>query len=72
MTEPRRAATDLKQLSNDYEAAKAAGMSSALQDRLLLDESRIEAAAKTGVKMVFPLVTCIFPAIWVVTIGLAT
>jgi tight adherence protein C len=28
-----------------------------------------EAAAKTGVKMVFPLVTCVFPAIWVVTIG---
>lgn len=28
-----------------------------------------EAAAKTGVKLVFPLVTCIFPAIWVVTIG---
>jgi tight adherence protein C len=28
-----------------------------------------EAAAKTGVKMVFPLVTCIFPSIWVVTIG---
>jgi tight adherence protein C len=28
-----------------------------------------EAAAKTGVKMVFPLVTCIFPAIWIVTIG---
>jgi tight adherence protein C len=28
-----------------------------------------EAAAKTGVKMVFPLVTCIFPAIWVITIG---
>jgi tight adherence protein C len=28
-----------------------------------------EAAAKTGVKMVFPLVLCIFPTIWVVTIG---
>jgi tight adherence protein C len=28
-----------------------------------------EAAAKTGVKLVFPLVFCVFPAIWVVTIG---
>jgi tight adherence protein C len=28
-----------------------------------------EAAAKTGVKMVFPLVCCIFPAVWIVTIG---
>jgi tight adherence protein C len=28
-----------------------------------------EAAAKTGVKMVFPLVICIFPAVWIVTIG---
>ena len=28
-----------------------------------------EAAAKTGVKMVFPLVLCIFPAIWIVSIG---
>jgi tight adherence protein C len=28
-----------------------------------------EAAAKTGAKMVFPLVICIFPAIWVVTLG---
>jgi tight adherence protein C len=28
-----------------------------------------EAAAKTGAKMVFPLVLCIFPAVWVVTIG---
>src|SRR5439155_4008268 len=27
-----------------------------------------EAAAKTGVKMVVPLVLCIFPAIWVITI----
>ena len=30
-----------------------------------------EAAAKTGAKMVFPLVLCIFPAIWVVTLGSA-
>jgi tight adherence protein C len=28
-----------------------------------------ESAAKTGAKMVFPLVICIFPAIWVVTLG---
>jgi tight adherence protein C len=28
-----------------------------------------EAAAKTGAKMVFPLAVCIFPAIWVVTLG---
>ena len=28
-----------------------------------------EKAAKLGAKLVFPLVTCIFPAIWVVTIG---
>jgi tight adherence protein C len=28
-----------------------------------------EAAAKIGAKMVFPLVICIFPAIWVVTLG---
>ena len=28
-----------------------------------------EVAAKTGAKMVFPLVFCIFPAIWIVTIG---
>jgi tight adherence protein C len=28
-----------------------------------------EAAAKTGVKMVFPLVLCVFPAIYVVTLG---
>ena len=28
-----------------------------------------EAAAKTGVKMVFPLVLCVFPAVWIVTIG---
>jgi tight adherence protein C len=30
-----------------------------------------EAAAKTGAKMVFPLVICIFPAIWIVTVGSA-
>jgi tight adherence protein C len=28
-----------------------------------------EAAAKTAVKMVFPLAICIFPAIWIVTLG---
>lgn len=28
-----------------------------------------EAAAKTGAKMVFPLVICIFPSIWIVTLG---
>ena len=30
-----------------------------------------EAAAKTGAKMVFPLVICIFPAIWIITVGSA-
>ena len=30
-----------------------------------------EAAAKTGAKMVFPLVICVFPSIWVVTLGSA-
>jgi len=28
-----------------------------------------EKAAKTGAKMVFPLVICIFPSIWIVTLG---
>ena len=32
--------------AKDIEAAKAAGMSAALQDRLLLDEARVEAMAK--------------------------
>ena len=37
--------------------------------RLKRRQKAEEAAAKTTIKMVFPLVFCIFPAIWVVTIG---
>ena len=36
----------------------------------MADAQQVQAAAaKTGAKMVFPLVLCIFPAIWVVTLG---
>ena len=31
--------------------------------------TEIRESKKTGEKMVFPLVVCIFPAIWIVTIG---
>jgi tight adherence protein C len=73
----RRSGTDdLKALSNALMQANRFGVAIAQSLRVFADSMRIkrrqrleERAAKMSIKMLFPLVFCIFPAIFIVLIG---
>lgn len=72
----RTGVDDLSALAAMLVQAEQLGVSLAASLRVFSDTLRTrrrqraeEAAAKTSVKMLFPLALCIFPTIWVVTIG---
>jgi tight adherence protein C len=72
----RSGADDLKSLTNALMQASRFGVAIAQSLRVFADSMRIkrrqrleERAAKMSIKMLFPLVFCIFPAIFIVLIG---